>query len=108
MGVAKGDLRDMRDVEGLETIVDSGDGVEIGARATVAAVAAHSTHRSLPRVAAAAAARDPRDPGSSCDRGSSNLLQEVRCWYYRNPDTRCLKRGGAECLARDGDNLYSG
>lgn len=31
------------------------------------------------------------------------LLQEVRCWYFRDPSERCLRRGGNTCLARQGD-----
>jgi xanthine dehydrogenase YagS FAD-binding subunit len=35
-----------------------------------------------------------------------NLAQHVRCWYYRQPDLQCLKRGGATCYARadEGEN----
>jgi xanthine dehydrogenase YagS FAD-binding subunit len=35
-----------------------------------------------------------------------NLCQRPRCWYYRNVDTVCLKKGGDTCLARDGENKY--
>jgi len=35
-----------------------------------------------------------------------NLAQHSRCWYYRHPDLRCLKRGGATCYAREGENKY--
>ncbi len=34
------------------------------------------------------------------------LLQRTRCWYYRHPHARCLKRGGDDCPARGGDHLY--
>ena len=34
-----------------------------------------------------------------------NLLQQVRCWYYRG-DFHCWMKGGAECQARDGENQY--
>ena len=36
-----------------------------------------------------------------------NLLQHSRCWYYRQPDIVCLKRGGTTCYAQDGENKYS-
>jgi xanthine dehydrogenase YagS FAD-binding subunit len=106
LGVSKGDLRDMRDVSGLGTISEAGEGVEIGARATVAAVAAHPLIARYPGLKAAAGGLATPQIRAVATVGG-NLLQEVRCWYYRNPDTRCLKRGGAECLAREGDNLYS-
>jgi xanthine dehydrogenase YagS FAD-binding subunit len=35
-----------------------------------------------------------------------NLAQRSRCWYYRNPQIACLKKGGATCPARDGNHLY--
>jgi xanthine dehydrogenase YagS FAD-binding subunit len=36
-----------------------------------------------------------------------NLLQHSRCWYYRQPDITCLKRGGQTCYAQEGENKYS-
>jgi xanthine dehydrogenase YagS FAD-binding subunit len=35
-----------------------------------------------------------------------NLLQHSRCWYYRQPDIVCLKRGGSTCYGKDGENKY--
>jgi xanthine dehydrogenase YagS FAD-binding subunit len=35
-----------------------------------------------------------------------NLAQNSRCWYFRQRDTVCLKKGGDLCYARDGDNRY--
>jgi xanthine dehydrogenase YagS FAD-binding subunit len=37
---------------------------------------------------------------------AGNLLQHSRCWYYRQPDVVCLKRGGTTCYAREGENKY--
>ena len=37
---------------------------------------------------------------------AGNLLQHSRCWYYRQPDLVCLKRGGKECYARQRENKY--
>ena len=34
-----------------------------------------------------------------------NLLQQVRCWYYRG-DFNCWMKGGDTCQARDGENQY--
>jgi xanthine dehydrogenase YagS FAD-binding subunit len=36
-----------------------------------------------------------------------NLCQRPRCWYYRNEETVCLKKGGTECFAYGGRNKYS-
>jgi xanthine dehydrogenase YagS FAD-binding subunit len=35
-----------------------------------------------------------------------NLAQHSRCWYFRQRDTVCLKRGGDLCYARNGENRY--
>ena len=35
-----------------------------------------------------------------------NLAQHSRCWYFRQRDTVCLKKGGDLCYARNGDNRY--
>ncbi len=37
---------------------------------------------------------------------AGNLCQRPRCWYFRNPDIVCLKKGGDKCWAIDGDNRY--
>jgi xanthine dehydrogenase YagS FAD-binding subunit len=37
---------------------------------------------------------------------AGNLAQHSRCWYYRHRDIRCLKKGGATCYAREGENKY--
>jgi xanthine dehydrogenase YagS FAD-binding subunit len=35
-----------------------------------------------------------------------NLNQRPRCWYYRNEEFDCLKKGGSRCFAVDGENQY--
>jgi xanthine dehydrogenase YagS FAD-binding subunit len=35
-----------------------------------------------------------------------NLAQHSRCWYFRQRDVPCLKKGGNLCYAREGDNRY--
>ncbi len=35
-----------------------------------------------------------------------NLAQRSRCWYYRNPQMPCLKKGDDVCPARAGNHLY--
>jgi xanthine dehydrogenase YagS FAD-binding subunit len=37
---------------------------------------------------------------------AGNLLQHSRCWYYRQPDIVCLKRGGTTCYGQEGENKY--
>ncbi len=35
-----------------------------------------------------------------------NLCQRPRCWYYRDPETICRKKGGSRCYAPRGRNKY--
>ena len=35
-----------------------------------------------------------------------NLMQRPRCWYFRNEEFHCLKKGGARCFAVDGENQF--
>ena len=35
-----------------------------------------------------------------------NLCQRPRCWYYRDPDVNCRKKGGSRCFAMRGRNRY--
>jgi xanthine dehydrogenase YagS FAD-binding subunit len=35
-----------------------------------------------------------------------NLLQRPRCWYFRNADVDCLRKGGKRCFAFRGENKY--
>jgi xanthine dehydrogenase YagS FAD-binding subunit len=35
-----------------------------------------------------------------------NLLQRPRCWYFRSQEFNCLKKGGGQCFAVDGENRY--
>jgi len=35
-----------------------------------------------------------------------NLCQRPRCWYFRNHEFHCLKKGGATCFAVEGENRY--
>jgi xanthine dehydrogenase YagS FAD-binding subunit len=35
-----------------------------------------------------------------------NLNQRPRCWYFRNEEFNCLKKGGSRCFAVDGENQY--
>src|SRR5438309_3405402 len=35
-----------------------------------------------------------------------NLCQRPRCWYYRDEEVVCLKKGGGTCYAVSGENQY--
>lgn len=35
-----------------------------------------------------------------------NICQRPRCWYYRDPEVKCRKKGGSRCYASKGKNRY--
>src|SRR5439155_24586770 len=35
-----------------------------------------------------------------------NILQRPRCWYFRNEQFPCRKKGGEICFAQEGENQY--
>ncbi len=35
-----------------------------------------------------------------------NLNQRPRCWYFRNEEFNCLKKGGSRCFSVDGENQF--
>jgi xanthine dehydrogenase YagS FAD-binding subunit len=95
----------------LREIRADGEGVAIGATATLAAVAAAELLAPYAVVtAAAAAAASPllRNVGTV----AGNLCQWTRCWYFRGPEWNCWLGGGDTCYAQIGDhrkhNLQSG
>jgi len=97
------------DTKNAQPIVFTKDpnGCSIDATVTIADIAAHEELKKvLPGIAEAAS-----EVGSPQIRNvaslAGNLLQHSRCWYYRQPDIVCLKRGSQTCYAQDGENKYS-
>lgn len=104
--LSEGPVVDLRDVPGLDAIEEVGETLRIGARVPIAALAEHPRVREAwPGVAQAAGGLATPQIRSRATVGG-NLLQAVRCWYYRSPRFHCLKKGGSTCLAREGDHLY--
>lgn len=93
-------------IDALRRITGAKDGTRIGALVTLAELAADegvaASHGALGLAAAHTATPQVRNQATV----GGNLLQRPRCWYFRNPDMRCLKKGGDACLAQDGVNRY--
>jgi len=107
LGLAPGPLLDLRDLAELDLIEwePTSGAAMLGAKVRIQAAAAdEALARAYPGFCAAAGALATPQIRAVGTVGG-NLLQANRCWYYRNPDHRCLKSGGASCLARAGDHL---
>ena len=77
----------------------------IGALTTLAELATASLPGAEALTEAASQAATPGIRNTATVGG--NLLQRPRCWYFRNRELVCLKKGGDTCLAVLGDNRYN-
>jgi xanthine dehydrogenase YagS FAD-binding subunit len=94
-------------VKGLPGAITAAQGVTtIGAAVRIADVAAHDgLAKAYPALAYAAgevATPQIRNLGTV----GGNIMQRPRCWYFRNEEFQCLKKGGARCFAVEGENQY--
>jgi xanthine dehydrogenase YagS FAD-binding subunit len=107
-GVSRGPLIDIKtspDMIGMDWGADGA--LRIGAFTTIAAIAADTRIiETYPGLAAAALGLATPQIRHLATLGG-NLAQRSRCWYFRNPDIACLKKGGSDCPARSGNHLYS-
>jgi xanthine dehydrogenase YagS FAD-binding subunit len=97
------DLAAVPDLHGIGA--DETGAVRIGALTTIAALATEPKLAAYPALAQAAAALATPQIRAVGTLGG-NLLQRNRCWYFRDPDTACFRKGGPSCPARDGNHLY--
>lgn len=89
-----------------QTISAADGGLRIGAAVTIADLAEHAQARRLyPALITAAG-----DVGTPQIRNmgtvGGNIMQRPRCWYFRNEEFNCLKKGGSRCFAVEGENQY--
>ncbi|MBI2828544.1 MAG: FAD binding domain-containing protein [Acidobacteria bacterium] len=90
----------------LDAIVETGDGVQIGALATLRQVESSSLVRErYSLLAQAVHAAGPLQYRNRATLGG-DLCQQVRCWYYQASGNAypCRRKGGSECPALEGDN----
>ena len=107
-GVSRGPIRDIAPTAvpaGVRPETDGG--MRVGALTTIAALAADDAIRAAyPGLAAAAAGLATPQIRRVATIGG-NIAQRNRCWYFRNPEIACLKKGGDDCPARAGNALYA-
>lgn len=81
-------------------------GLRIGSAVRLSDLAAHAgaqrLYPALTHAAAEAGTPQIRNVGTV----GGNLCQRPRCWYFRNEEFACLKKGGARCFAVDGENQF--
>jgi xanthine dehydrogenase YagS FAD-binding subunit len=94
-------------VKGLDaTIAAAGGGLRIGAAVKLIDLVEHAQaakmYPALVQAAAEVGTPQIRHVGTL----GGNINQRPRCWYFRNEEFNCLKKGGARCFAVDGENQY--
>ena len=89
-----------------QTIVAAGGGLRIAAAVKIADLAEHAEAKKLypALVTAAEGVGTPQIRNMGTVGG--NVCQRPRCWYFRNEEFLCLKKGGSRCFAVEGENQY--
>jgi len=97
---------DLKTIPGLSSIQKDKDSVRIGALTTIADLAADAMikqdYPGLSEAAGSLATPQLRNVGTV----GGNLCQRPRCWYYRDAQMVCRKKGGSQCFASKGRNKY--
>ena len=95
-------------VKGLDrTIARTPDGGRrIGAAVTLAQLAEHADAKRMYPALTEAAAEVGTPQIRNAGTVGGNINQRPRCWYFRNEEFPCLKKGGAQCFAVEGENQY--
>jgi xanthine dehydrogenase YagS FAD-binding subunit len=97
---------DLQKVAGLNGIATDKGGLRVGAMTRVVELAEDATvardYPSLKQAALSLATPQLRNVGTV----GGNLCQRPRCWYYRDPQVVCRKKGGFNCYAFQGRNKY--
>jgi xanthine dehydrogenase YagS FAD-binding subunit len=98
-------LKGLKELDGIQA--DPKTGLRLGALTKLHDVANHpiilAQYTAIAEAAAEAATPQIRNLGTV----GGNLLQRPRCWYFRNPDVHCLKKGGDKCYSLGGLNRYN-
>jgi xanthine dehydrogenase YagS FAD-binding subunit len=100
-------LVNLKHISGLNRITLNARGLTIGALVTLSDLEEHAgVRKSFPGLSEAAhsiATPQIRNLGTV----GGNLCQRPRCWYFRLEEVICLKKGGSECYAANGENKYN-
>lgn len=101
-------LVNIKTIPGLDYISRKADSMAIGSLTRLEDIATNGTVRSEYPALAEAARRTASTHLREMGTVGGNICQDIRCWYYRNPNNRfpCLRKGGGRCYAIEGDNRY--
>src|ERR1700722_7054480 len=102
--VALVNLKGLKELSGIE-MRPSGD-LRLGATVKLSEVSEHPAIRAKFAAIAQAAGEAATPQIRNLGTVGGNIMQRPRCWYFRNPDVNCLKKGGDKCYAIGGLNRH--
>ena len=90
-----------------QTIASTSDsGLRIGAAVKLIDLAEHAGVKKLFPALATAAEGVGTPQIRNMGTVGGNIMQRPRCWYFRNEEFNCLKKGGSRCFAVEGENQF--
>jgi xanthine dehydrogenase YagS FAD-binding subunit len=89
-----------------QTIAAADGGLRIGAATKIADLVEHGQARKMYPALIAAAEEVGTPQIRNVGTVGGNIMQRPRCWYFRNEEFHCLKKGGSRCFAVEGENQY--
>jgi xanthine dehydrogenase YagS FAD-binding subunit len=100
-------LVNLKALADLRFIRHKKDGLRIGATTTLTEIVndpeIRKTYTALAEASESVGSLQIRNVGTI----GGNLCQRPRCWYYRSEEFECLKKGGWQCFAVEGNNKYN-
>jgi xanthine dehydrogenase YagS FAD-binding subunit len=93
----------LKELQGIRATPDGG--LRIGSMTTISEVARNPEIRTRYRAFSVAASEVASPQLRNQGTIGGNLCQKPRCWYYRG-EFLCLRKGGDQCYAIDGENQY--
>ncbi len=101
-------LINIKTIPGLAFIREENGTLRIGALTALEDIAGEELIKNKYPALAQAAGRTASPHLRTMGTLGGNLCQDIRCWYYRNPNNRfpCLRKGGGRCYALEGENRY--
>ena len=88
------------------TIAASDNGLRIGAAVKLVDLAEHAAARRMFPALISAAEEVGTPQIRNMGTVGGNIMQRPRCWYFRNEEFNCLKKGGSRCFAVEGENQH--
>jgi xanthine dehydrogenase YagS FAD-binding subunit len=100
-------LIDIKGIKDLDYVKEQKGGVKIGANTTLSGIVSSSLIRDKVPLLVQAAGQVGVPQIRNVGTLGGNLCQRPRCWYFRRSIFKdCLRKGGGNCYAADGENQY--